>query len=177
MGHHSPMTESQAEHFCQNGKRGCCRSVRSLGSAPNRGKWHLRECTLNSKLNTEIEASASPSRVFDILPAHEELPDPRLFGQHSDLFELLAMNTLLLSSTSFREQCYHACRLLRHGRGPWDQNCSGTIDRRVPVRTNWDRIRDHFTQLMQTISGAPAHSDEAYRPDPGQFHASGGPLQ
>jgi hypothetical protein len=70
------MTESQAEHFCQNGKRGCCRSVRSLGSAPNRGKWHLFKCILNSKLTTEFGESVSPSCIVDILPAHEELPTP-----------------------------------------------------------------------------------------------------
>jgi hypothetical protein len=51
--------------------------MRGLGNASNRDKWHLLENTLNLKLNTEIGGSASPSCVFNILPAYEELPAPR----------------------------------------------------------------------------------------------------
>jgi hypothetical protein len=46
------------------------------------------------------------------------LPVPYLLGKHSDLVEQLVMNELFLSSTSFREQFYHACRVLHHGRQP-----------------------------------------------------------
>jgi hypothetical protein len=70
------MMESQAEYFCQNVKYGCIRSVHGLGNTSKRDKWHLLECTLNSKLNTEIGRSASSFYDFDILPAHEELPAP-----------------------------------------------------------------------------------------------------
>jgi hypothetical protein len=71
------MTKSQAEYFSQNVKHDCCRSVRRLGNASTRAKWHFLECTLNSKLNTEITATISPSCVVDISPVHEELPAPR----------------------------------------------------------------------------------------------------
>jgi hypothetical protein len=70
------MAESQAEYLCQNVKHGCSGSVRGPSNASNRGSWHLLECILNSKLNTESGMSVSPSGVFDIFPAYEELLAP-----------------------------------------------------------------------------------------------------
>jgi hypothetical protein len=70
------MTESQTENFSQNVQHGCYSSVRGLCNASKRGKYHFLECTLNSKLNTEIGGSASPSCVLAALPTHEELPAP-----------------------------------------------------------------------------------------------------
>jgi hypothetical protein len=70
-GHSSPITESQAYCLCQDVKHCHCTNVPGLGNASNRGKWHLLERTLNSKLNTEIGGSANPFSVFNKVPTHD----------------------------------------------------------------------------------------------------------
>jgi hypothetical protein len=70
------MMESWAQYLSQDAKDGRCMSLGELGNALNRCKWQFLSRTLNSKLNTEIGGSASPSCVFNRLPAHKQLSAP-----------------------------------------------------------------------------------------------------